>query len=119
MRARGFAVSTVVYILAGVFLVALAGGLIHSYNEGQKAKAELETCKEKNRELNGIVADQNASIKMHEDAAAKAKARSKAMQAEAEKQLAAVRSERDRLAALRGKPTSCEDAVREVRKGLK
>ena len=109
--------SIFLYGIIALVVVTLVGGVVHSYNRGQKAIAELSNCIQKNNELNGIISRQNDSIRMHEDAAAKAQARSRSAVAAANKLLEASRGERDRLAAAVKEAGSCDSGLAEIRKG--
>ena len=118
----GFGLLTIV---GGVFAAAMAAGLIYSYNDGQQAKvklsqtkAELSDCKDSNSKLNALIAKQNEAVKVIEDTAAKAQARSKKAQETARNAVAATLAERDRLAKAAKAGGSCLDGVKAVRDGL-
>ena len=113
---RGF---SILYLLAGLAVVTLVGSIVYSYNEGQRARAELSICQQKNSELNALIAKQNEAVRMVEDAAAKAQARSKKAQEAARRAVAASLAERDRLAEAAKAGGSCVDGLAQVRKGLK
>ena len=120
---RGFGLLTIVGV---VFAAAMAAGLIYSYNDGQQAKAklsqakaELSDCKDSNSKLNALIAKQNEAVRMVEDTAAKAQARSKKAQDVARNAVAATLAERDRLARAAKAGGSCLDGLAQVRKGLK
>ena len=115
-RQRGFGL---LYVLAGLFVAALAVSLVASYDAGQRAKAELSICQQRNSELNALIAKQNEAVKVVEDTAAKAQARSKKAQDVARKAVAATLVERDRLAKAAKAGGSCLDGVKAVRDGLK
>ena len=115
-KQQGF---SILYLLAGLAVVTLVGGVIHSYNEGQKARQALSDCIEKNTALNALIAKQNEAVKVVEDTAAKAQARSKKAQDVARKAVAASLAERDRLAKAAKAGGSCLDGVKAVRDGLK
>ena len=113
---RGF---SILYLLAGLAVVTLVGSIVYSYNEGQRAKAELSICQQMNSELNALLAKQNEAVKVVEDTAAKAQARSKKAQETARNAVAATLAERDRLAKAAKAGGSCLDGVKAVRDGLK
>lgn len=127
--------------LAAVFMAALAGGLLHTYNKGVKSEAQLQsvktaldgceplvdcvkTLKTNYATLGAQVNKQNAAIgdltKQRDAAQDAAVAALKVAAATA----AANKPERDRLAALErtfkaSGPCPAGQAVTEVRKGLR
>lgn len=115
MNQRGF---SILYLLAGLAVVTLVGSIVYSYNEGQRAKAELSICQQRNSELNALIVKQNEAVRMVEDTAAKAQARSKKAQETARNAVAATLVERDRLAKAAKAGGSCLDGVKAVRDGL-
>jgi hypothetical protein len=101
----GVAVAIVVGIV-GVSRVQVA----NAERARNEARAELAQCQ-------GDIAKQGASIKAAEAAASQAQADADAALARAREVTEKSKSE---LARLRGaKPTSCSDAVRQVREGLR
>ena len=113
---RGF---SILYLLAGLAVVTLVWGVISSYNDGQRAKAKLSICQQKNTELNALIDKQNKAVMVIEDTAAKAQARSRAAQETARKAVAASLAERYRLTEAAKAGGSCVDGLAQVRKGLK
>ena len=105
-------------LLAGIVAIALVAGIVHSYNEGQQAKAKLETCQTQYQILLGEVQKQNAAVQAYETAIAKAQERAAKARKGAEQAIAMSKSELDRLAGLATKGGTCVDAVQQVRQGL-
>ena len=108
-------------IIMMVAVVAAVGGVIHSYNEGQKAKAALEQCMTTNTALNGLIAQQNLEVDKLAKASQEALQRSKAASKAAQMKVDASKAEIERLAGLAGLSTgkgTCTEAVQQVRSGL-
>ena len=118
MRA-GFVLPGMLQIIMIVAVVAAVGGVIHSYNEGQKAKEALKQCEATNTTLNGLIAQQNLEVDKLAKASQEALQRSKAASKQAQMKVDASKAEIERLAGLAGTKGTCIDAVQQVRSGLK
>lgn len=112
---KGF---SILYLLAGLFVVTLAGSLVASYNSGQKARQALSDCIEKNTSLNALISKQNEAVDALKAASEKAQARSRIAQKAARIAVAASLAERDRLTEAAKAGGSCLGGLAQVRKGL-
>lgn len=115
-----------IYAIIAVIGAALMGGLVHSYNSGQEAKAQLSQCKATNDTLNSQISRQNAAVESLSKASQEAAQRAQKALASARKAVASTEPERQRLAALQSQAKLANNpicpagaAVAEIRKGLK
>ena len=114
---RGF----MMYAALGAVLVIAALGIALKVQTARlnSAKADLEACTTRYGEALRQIDRQNAGVKKVEESAKKAARNAAAALEKARAAQASSEAERKRLEGLKSNSGNCQDALKEVRKGLK